>query len=309
MRKLSVLLLVLMMSLLAARSDSGTVSAPSPPAPPQEPATPQAPEREISESPATAMPADTPEPAVVVGTPALTEISVAKPTRIPVPIRKPRRADATSRRIQEEFLQDYKDNIDPRIQDLLKACNEGTCEAEEDCRLLFKYLGETAAQLDDRLYFQHNALKEFTEIMKDKHYELMALLSHRFMTGGPIYIAPETSSADIFAKVRRSIPAVLTEHGIGSGFVIDPEGLLVTNFHVVRFPQTPRSRETIYNIYGTPFPSPTPAPQFYPEVQIRFDNGCVYQGEVVPRQLFLPDASIDFAALTPSLTVDSALRR
>ena len=30
---------------------------------------------------------------------------------------------------------------------------------------------------------------------------------------------------------------------------------------------------------------------------------------VVPRQPFLPDASIDFAALTPSLTVDSALHR
>ena len=29
----------------------------------------------------------------------------------------------------------------------------------------------------------------------------------------------------------------------------------------------------------------------------------------VPRQPFLPDASIDFAALTPSLTVDSALHR
>ena len=29
----------------------------------------------------------------------------------------------------------------------------------------------------------------------------------------------------------------------------------------------------------------------------------------VPRQPFLPDASIDFAGLTPSLTVDSALRR
>ena len=30
---------------------------------------------------------------------------------------------------------------------------------------------------------------------------------------------------------------------------------------------------------------------------------------IVPRQPFLPDASIDFAALTPSLTVDSALHR
>ena len=30
---------------------------------------------------------------------------------------------------------------------------------------------------------------------------------------------------------------------------------------------------------------------------------------LVPRQPFLPDASIDFAALTPSLTVDSALHR
>ena len=32
-------------------------------------------------------------------------------------------------------------------------------------------------------------------------------------------------------------------------------------------------------------------------------------GYAVPRQPFLPDASIDFAALTPSLTVDSALHR
>ena len=32
-------------------------------------------------------------------------------------------------------------------------------------------------------------------------------------------------------------------------------------------------------------------------------------GWLVPRQPFLPDASIDFAALTPSLTVDSALHR
>ena len=30
---------------------------------------------------------------------------------------------------------------------------------------------------------------------------------------------------------------------------------------------------------------------------------------IVPRQPILPDASIDFAALTPSLTVDSALHR
>ena len=33
------------------------------------------------------------------------------------------------------------------------------------------------------------------------------------------------------------------------------------------------------------------------------------QSRPVPRQPFLPDASIDFAALTPSLTVDSALHR
>ena len=35
----------------------------------------------------------------------------------------------------------------------------------------------------------------------------------------------------------------------------------------------------------------------------------LFEGLGVPRQLFLPDASIDFAALTPSLTVDSALHR
>ena len=37
-------------------------------------------------------------------------------------------------------------------------------------------------------------------------------------------------------------------------------------------------------------------------------GGDEHQGGV-PRQPFLPDASIDFAGLTPSLTVDSALHR
>ena len=32
-----------------------------------------------------------------------------------------------------------------------------------------------------------------------------------------------------------------------------------------------------------------------------------FDTNVVPRQPFLPDASMDFAGLTPSLTVDSAL--
>ena len=94
MRKLSILLLVLMMSLLTACGDGGTVSAPSPAAPPQEPATPQAPERESSEPPATAMPADTPEPArpadtpVSVNTPLAvvpSHISEASPTSVPSP--------------------------------------------------------------------------------------------------------------------------------------------------------------------------------------------------------------------------------
>ena len=76
MRKLSILLLVLMMSLLTACSDGGTVSAPSP-APPQEPATPQDPERESSKSPATplaVLPSYTPEPA-----PTSTPIPTATP--------------------------------------------------------------------------------------------------------------------------------------------------------------------------------------------------------------------------------------
>ena len=98
MRKLSILLLVLMMSLLTACGDGGTVSAPSPAAPPQEPATPQAPERENSEPPATAMPADTPEPAkpadtpVSVGTPLTvvpSHISEASPTSVPSPSTAP----------------------------------------------------------------------------------------------------------------------------------------------------------------------------------------------------------------------------
>ena len=35
---------------------------------------------------------------------------------------------------------------------------------------------------------------------------------------------------------------------------------------------------------------------------------AVFDVSTVPRQPFLPDASIDFAGLTPYLTVDSALR-
>ena len=90
MRKLSILLLILMMCLLFACSERGPVSEPSP-VPPQEPATPQAPVREGSGQRAAALPAATAKPAdtpVSVNTPLAVLPSYTPepaPTSSPVP--------------------------------------------------------------------------------------------------------------------------------------------------------------------------------------------------------------------------------